>query len=202
MVVQIFYNGVTQPVRSMIDAAAGGTLMIKTEEEAFNLIEEMALNNYQWSNERGHPRGLEASMISMLLLYLLKKMDATTGKLDKLNVNVVNSYPPSPSCDKCGSHGHVSENCQVGNPFAPSLVEHVAYVNNFQPRLNHTHIPIPIILVGSSTQTSPIELTLYPFHRLMLGLHPPDFEDHPFLYKLHHLKKSNFESMLESVLLA
>jgi len=31
----------------MIDAAAGGTLMSKTEEEAYNLIEEMALNNYQ-----------------------------------------------------------------------------------------------------------------------------------------------------------
>jgi len=51
MVVQTFYNRVTQPVRSMIDAAAGGTLMSKTEEEAYNLIEEMALNNYQWSNE-------------------------------------------------------------------------------------------------------------------------------------------------------
>jgi len=46
MVVQTFYNEVTQPVRSMIDAAAGGTLMSKTEEEAYNLIEEMTLNNY------------------------------------------------------------------------------------------------------------------------------------------------------------
>jgi len=51
MVVQTFYNGVIQPVRSMIGAAAGGTLMSKTEEEAYNLIKEMALNNYQWSNE-------------------------------------------------------------------------------------------------------------------------------------------------------
>ena len=47
MVVQTFYNGVTQPVWSMIDAAVGGTLISKTEEEAYNLIEEMALNNYQ-----------------------------------------------------------------------------------------------------------------------------------------------------------
>jgi len=31
----------------MIDAAVGGTLISKTEEEAYNLIEEMALNNYQ-----------------------------------------------------------------------------------------------------------------------------------------------------------
>ena len=50
MVVQTFYNGVTQPVHSMIDAAVGGTLMSKIEEEAYNLIEEMALNNFQWSN--------------------------------------------------------------------------------------------------------------------------------------------------------
>jgi len=35
----------------MIDAAAVGTLMSKTKEEVYNLIEEMALNNYQWSNE-------------------------------------------------------------------------------------------------------------------------------------------------------
>jgi len=33
----------------MIDAAAGGTLMSRTEEEAYNSIEEMALNNCQWS---------------------------------------------------------------------------------------------------------------------------------------------------------
>jgi len=30
----------------MIDVAAGGTLMSKIEEEAYNLIEEMTLNNY------------------------------------------------------------------------------------------------------------------------------------------------------------
>ena len=34
MLVQTFYNRVTQSVRSMIDAAAGATLMSKTEEEA------------------------------------------------------------------------------------------------------------------------------------------------------------------------
>ena len=45
MVVHTFYNGVTQPVGSMIDEAVGGTLMSKMEEEAYNLIEEMALNN-------------------------------------------------------------------------------------------------------------------------------------------------------------
>ena len=51
MIIQAFYNGVTQAVRSTIDAAAGGTLMRKTEEEVHNIIKEMALNNFQWSSE-------------------------------------------------------------------------------------------------------------------------------------------------------
>jgi len=47
MIIQTFYNGITQLVRSTIDAVAGGTLMNKTEDEAYyNLIEEMALNNF------------------------------------------------------------------------------------------------------------------------------------------------------------
>jgi len=46
------YNNVTQDVWSTIDEAAGGTLMSKTKDEAYNLIEEMVLNNFQWSTER------------------------------------------------------------------------------------------------------------------------------------------------------
>jgi len=64
-------------------------------------------------------------------------MDAMIQTLDRLNVNVVSSCAPFPTCDRCGSYNHVTLNCQVENPFAPSPDEHVAYVNNFQPRLNH-----------------------------------------------------------------
>jgi len=56
MIVQAFYDGVTQPVRSIINAAAGGTLMNKTEDGAYNLIKEMALNNFQRSTEHGQPK--------------------------------------------------------------------------------------------------------------------------------------------------
>jgi len=82
MVVQTFYNRVTQPVRSMIDAAAGGTLMSKTEEEAYNLIEEMALNNYQWSNERGQPKRVGGKYEIDALTLRTAKMDVMTQKLD------------------------------------------------------------------------------------------------------------------------
>ena len=57
-------------MRSTIDTAAGGTIMNKKEDKAYNLIEEMKLNNYQWSNKRSQPKRfggkLELDATSML----------------------------------------------------------------------------------------------------------------------------------------
>ena len=66
--VQTFYDGVTQLVRSMIDAAVGGTLVSKTEEEAFNLIEEMHRTTINSLISVVIPRQLEVSLMSMLSL--------------------------------------------------------------------------------------------------------------------------------------
>jgi len=111
--------------------------MSKTKEEAHNLIEDMALNNYQWSNERGQLKRVGRKYDIDALTLLTAKMDTMTQKLDRLNVNVVNSCTPSPSYDRCGCLDHVTKNCHVENPFAPFPIEHVAYVNNFQPIPNH-----------------------------------------------------------------
>jgi len=51
MIIYTFYNGVTQPLRSTIDAPIGGTLINKADE-AYNFIEEMALNNFEWSSKK------------------------------------------------------------------------------------------------------------------------------------------------------
>ena len=93
-------------------------------------MRKMALNNYQWSSECGQPKRVGGKYDVDALTLLTAKMDAMTQKLDKLNVTAVNSCPPSPCCDRCGSLDHVAKNCQVENPFAPPHVEHAAYVNN------------------------------------------------------------------------
>ena len=54
--VQTFYNGLGATNRSMVNAAAGGALMSKTHEAAYELLEELASNNYQWPTERTMPR--------------------------------------------------------------------------------------------------------------------------------------------------
>ena len=94
--------------------------MSKTEEEAYNLIEEMALNNFQWSNERAQPKRVGGKFELDAITLLTAKMDAMTQKLDKWNVHAVDLFAPSPLCARCGSFDHATENCQVGNPFAPS----------------------------------------------------------------------------------
>ena len=45
--VQTFYNGLFNSTRTSIDAAARGALMAKSFDEAYDLLEAMAANNYQ-----------------------------------------------------------------------------------------------------------------------------------------------------------
>ncbi|XP_027060802.2 uncharacterized protein [Coffea arabica] len=47
LIIQTFYNGLTYPTKTHIDAVAIGALIGKLIEEAQQLIEEMAENNYQ-----------------------------------------------------------------------------------------------------------------------------------------------------------
>ena len=49
---QAFYQGITMSTRNLVDAAAGGSLMSKSMDAANDLLEEMALNNSHWGNER------------------------------------------------------------------------------------------------------------------------------------------------------
>ncbi|KAG8503338.1 hypothetical protein CXB51_001299 [Gossypium anomalum] len=53
--VQTFHNGLNPSTRQMVDAAAGGTINNKTLEGAYEFIEEMSLNNYQWQVIRTKP---------------------------------------------------------------------------------------------------------------------------------------------------
>jgi len=62
MIVQTFYNGVTQPLRSTIDVVVGGTPINKNEDETYNLIEEMALNNFQWLSNRTQPKRVRCKL--------------------------------------------------------------------------------------------------------------------------------------------
>ena len=56
MQVHHFYNGLSVPTRTLIDAYAGGAILGKNEIEAYQILENIALNNCQWPIKRVVPK--------------------------------------------------------------------------------------------------------------------------------------------------
>ena len=48
----MFYNGVNQPTHMLLDASANGTLLDKSPQEAFKILDKIANNNYQFPSSR------------------------------------------------------------------------------------------------------------------------------------------------------
>ena len=97
--------------------------MNKTEGEAYNLMEEMSLNNQQQSNERTPSKKVRCKFdVDDLTLYTTK-MDVASQRLDRLNVNAVTTCAASCTCDSCGSFDHVILNCHIRKPFCLSSSE-------------------------------------------------------------------------------
>ncbi|KAL0430890.1 UNVERIFIED_CONTAM: hypothetical protein Sradi_0715000 [Sesamum radiatum] len=116
--VQTFYNGVTLANRATIDVAAGGTIIKKLPSEAFNIIDEIATNLYSYGQERAEKRtaGIHSiDAVSALSAQMNAQMTALTHKMDNLGAAIWNGVPMGP-CGACGQMGHLSQDCQVGNP--------------------------------------------------------------------------------------
>ncbi|KAL4363536.1 hypothetical protein GQ457_04G016820 [Hibiscus cannabinus] len=59
----MFYNGVNAPTRTMLDASANGTLLDKSPEEAFDILDRIAANDYQFpSSTLGSGRRTHGSL--------------------------------------------------------------------------------------------------------------------------------------------
>ncbi|XP_073035330.1 uncharacterized protein [Primulina eburnea] len=50
--IELFYNGLNGQTRTTVDAAAGGTIFAKSPAQAYDLLEQMTINSYQWPSER------------------------------------------------------------------------------------------------------------------------------------------------------
>ena len=49
---ETFYNGLNPSTRLMVDASANGALLSKSYTEAYEILERIANNNYQWPSTR------------------------------------------------------------------------------------------------------------------------------------------------------
>ncbi|KAA3460475.1 Retrotransposon gag protein [Gossypium australe] len=128
--VQTLYNGINPSTRQLIDSAADGTLNNKTPEAAYEFIEEMSLNNYQWQVTRTKPtKSVRVFNIDALTM-LSTQMETMNKNIDSL----------------CSSQAHPVMQCDAGGtvanpdypPYQPEAEnEQMNYIgNNFRSNNN------------------------------------------------------------------
>ncbi|KAK8935660.1 hypothetical protein KSP39_PZI013348 [Platanthera zijinensis] len=129
--IQTFYNGLNPATRQMIDAASGGTLNNKTPEAAQQLIEEMAMNSYQWTTVRPKPTKPAGMYEVDAVTALAIQVEKLHQKMDNLSLATPPMVPQQwdPSL--------------VGIPSGePQVQEHVDYMgNNPRPPFNPANNP-------------------------------------------------------------
>ncbi|KAA3487293.1 Retrotransposon gag protein [Gossypium australe] len=105
---EMFYNGLNAQTRLVVDASANGALLSKSYNEAYEIIERIANNNYQWSTSQA----------------TLGRRVVGVHEVDSLTS--LSAQPPSQfdvvSCVYCGDD-HSFENC-------PSNSESIYYIGN------------------------------------------------------------------------
>ncbi|KAK8504627.1 hypothetical protein V6N11_013775 [Hibiscus sabdariffa] len=87
----MFYNGVNAPTRMMLDASANGTLLDKSAEEATEILDRLANNDYQLPSTR---RGMARRNATT---YELEPTDSISAQLAALTNMVKNLQRPSSS---------------------------------------------------------------------------------------------------------
>lgn len=113
------YMGLLPQEKATIDNVAGGALMARLVDIAFDLLEEMVANNYQWPTEQMTSKKV-ASMYELdVITSLSAQVAAIAKRLNIMGVNSINS--PSLSCDLCGDP-HSSDQC----PHASESVQFLA----------------------------------------------------------------------------
>jgi len=87
--VQCFYDGLTEPHRQMVDASCGGTFMMKRENEAWILFDNLSENYVQHASTSHRTPTPKASKTESLFkastpFDVTAKVDALSHKIDQL----------------------------------------------------------------------------------------------------------------------
>ena len=84
-----FYSDLTNTTRTLLDASAGGAMMSKNEDEAYKLLENMALNNCQWLSERVTPKKLVGMYDIDVFFNLAAQVSLLTKQIKSLNFKML-----------------------------------------------------------------------------------------------------------------
>ncbi|KAA3473721.1 retroelement pol polyprotein-like [Gossypium australe] len=127
---ETFYNGLKAHTRMVVDASANGALLSKSYNEAYEIIERIASNNYQWPTSRAASGRRVAGIHEVdAITSLASQVSSISSMTKNLTTNGSNSFAAQPPNQfeniayvYCGE-GHLLEEC-------PSNPESVYYMGN------------------------------------------------------------------------
>ena len=194
MLVNHFYDGMSPPMKQLVETMCGGNFLSKHPDEAIDFLNYIAETSKSWDEPR--PRedeGLRHSSYQGESIHTIsektlmrEKLTILTRRLDEMemknqhNIHSVNEFSASqPSFYNHQSHGHYGENCQenvqILNQGRPPL--NVPFGNSYiQDWKNHSNLPgkpyIPPTdqqqFTPTSQQQQPISLS--PVEQAVLNL--------------------------------
>ncbi|XP_062085518.1 uncharacterized protein LOC133791614 [Humulus lupulus] len=197
---ETIYNGLNAASRMVLDASANGAILSKSYNEAFEILERIASNNYQWSNTRAPTSRKVAGVLEVdALTALTAQMASMTNTLKNMSLGG-NIQPAAAiqsgdiSCVYCGD-GHMFENCP-SNPAAVCYVGNQNYNCNNSPYSNlynpawRQHLNLSWGGQGASSSGASTQGK---------QAYPPGFSQQPRAQQLQHPQGSQ-SSSLESLM--
>ncbi|XP_063938129.1 uncharacterized protein LOC135147973 [Daucus carota subsp. sativus] len=111
LLIQTFYNGLTQEFRIFIDAASGGSVMAKSTEDARTLLDEMASNdNYPYSDRNQPKKGGKYDVDALTML--TSSMKELANEIKELKSG---SSSTVALCEICDTQGNTQYACQYNS---------------------------------------------------------------------------------------
>ncbi|XP_078165529.1 uncharacterized protein LOC144560238 [Carex rostrata] len=109
---QFFYGGCTIATKTHLNSAAGGNMSRMDPEQAMAMIEDMAINQREWTAERGGRAQATPGIMKVDEVTALRaQMEALQHQLAQMqNAKSVTKRAP---CGICGEATHITADCQV-----------------------------------------------------------------------------------------
>ena len=127
MQVHTFYNRLSDLAKTIIDASAGGALMKKTTDQAYEILEDTTTNSNQWPRDRLAPRkplvGADTEVLSNLVNHISQLTKQLQLQKHQGTVNAIQNNPWE-IFESCGGQ-HSTMDYQSGQ----MTIEQAQYVN-------------------------------------------------------------------------
>ncbi|KAL2250253.1 UNVERIFIED_CONTAM: hypothetical protein Sindi_2310000 [Sesamum indicum] len=121
LLIQYFYEGLSEANKSLVDATSGGALYDKTPTEARRLITIMAVNNQQFGSRNDNP----PRRVNEVSTSIDERLDKLTSLVEKF---IGGGIQQVKTCGICTSSGHCTDVCPT---LHEDSTEHAGAIGGF-----------------------------------------------------------------------